>query len=414
MSLVPFTTQIGLSALSQGSGNLRIVLVHTESITERQSSLLRECKDHLCQNLGILVCKDTELELLSPKLRYFVIPTFSSELIKKVRSHFEKPIIYLPRAVIEARSFFRVNLPVRNLASSLTMHHCRVFLVKSCNQTSIKQKIYEMSGTVVTSFNDNNPNVVIADRADDKYCARAFKRNIPVVSKDWVEENFLTAREEESSFFNHDAMSLVKEHRLKPFYGLHFRINVKNFESDIKKLILDNQGHIIYGNENCLTHIVEESDMVTESDNLDQSREHGPKTVDAEFLKLCVDAGYYIGKREYRDLRTMSIVKQEKVSPSIVHDGQRSSPIISRFDSDSIENQTMLPPVSTPRPIKQHQQPDAMNDMILRALSTFETTQTQLASTQMRRLPEPELRIERTFEPSQQLFWNDSTSRRKN
>lgn len=415
MSVVPFTTQIGRQASASTTQNsqeiIKIVLVYSDKITDRQASLMTECQNILSQNLAVLVRQADDISTLSKKLRFFVIASLREDLIKKIRSHHEKPIIYLPRAVIEARSYQQVNLPVRNLAISLTMHKCRVFLVKTCDIPSVRSKINEMCGTVVANFNDNNPNVVITDRADNKYCIKAFKRSIPVVSRDWVDENYNIATEECNSYFNHDAMTTVKEHQIKPFHGLYFKIIVKNSSAYIKKLITENQGHVIYGNENCLTHIVrppcvENATSFAIGGSSQGSK--GPRVVDIDFLKACVESGYHITKREYRDIKEPRLqIKQEKQSqpPKCMEENYTPPPLGSNLSPSDFS----MPPPASLRPLKE---PDRMNDMILKALSTFETPQTQIASTQMRRLPEPELRIEQTFEPSQQLYWNDTASKR--
>lgn len=423
MSVVPFTTQIGLQACTQGSqGGIKVVLVYTDKMTERQSALMKECQDYLCQNLGVLMKQANELNSLTPKMKYFVIPTRKEDIIKKIKSYFEKPILYLPRAIIEARGHYRVNLPVRKLAVSLTMHNCRVFLVKSCDQPTIKSRIHEMSGTLVTSFNDDNPNVVITDRADNKYCSRAFKKNIPVVCKDWLDDNYNIACEEESSFFAHDAMTSVKDHQIKPFFGLYFKIlDVKNSGAQLRKLILANQGSIVYGDENCLTHIVGASDQEADSsDNNESDNKLAQKIarVDAEFIRVCAESQYYIPKREYREQKSASrvVIKDEPSLPrtQMISSAEENqySPLMNRdnmVNENQASNINMLPPPSIPtRPLKP--QSDNMDDMILHALSN--PAQTQLASTQMRLMPDQVLRIERTFEPSQQLYWNDNVSKR--
>lgn len=421
MSLIPITTQIGLYAGTQGSQarNFKVVFVYTDRMTERQSALMKESQELLCQNVGILVVKCCELDTLVKSMRYFVIPSGRDDLVKKIRSRFEKSIIYLPRAIIEARGHYRVNLPVRSLAVSLTMYNCRVFLVRTCDVASIKNRIHEMCGTIVSSFSDGKPNVVVTDKADDKYCSRAFKRGIPVVSRDWVDDNYNIANEEESSSFNLDAMLSLGEHQIRPFFGLHFKIALKGSGAKIKRMITENQGHVIYGNENCLTHIVTSQKSPHHDTNENVESSGKPRIVDVDFLELCVENGYHLTKKEYLEHKNSQVpVKQE---PQAEFQDDMVTPkeeIISQqrtnnFGTSGSENHSMLPPPSFPtRPFRpQQQQPDNVNDMILKALS-FETAQTQLASTQMRQLPDRELRIEQTFEPSQQLYWNDDAPRR--
>lgn len=424
MSVIPFTTQIGLNEGTQDSqaNGFKIVFVYTDRMTERQSALMKESQEFLCHNVGILMVKYCELDLLKPTTRYFVIPTIKDDLIKKIRSKFGKSVIYLPRAIIEARGHHRVNLPARNLAVSLTMYSCRVFLVRTCDLPSIRNKIHEMCGTIVSSFNEGKPNVVVTDKADDKYCSRAFKRGIPVVSRDWVDDNYNSANDEDNGLFNLDAMLSLAEHQIRPFYGLHFKIALRGSGAKIKRMITENQGHVIYGNENCLTHIV--ASQQSQLDPNENSESNGrPKMVDIDFLELCIESGYHLTKKEYRERRNLSsaqvFIKQEPqtqcrerfiVPKEEINSQQRPS----NHSNSGAENQSMLPPPSSAtRPLRPHQQqqPDNVNDMILKALS-FETAQTQLASTQMRQLPDRELRIEQTFEPSQQLYWNDNVSRR--
>lgn len=423
MSVIPFTTQIGLQAGTQGSqtSGIKIVFVYTDRMTERQSALMKESQEFLCQNVGILLVKYCELDILPPTTRYFVIPT-KDDLIKKIRSKFEKSVIYLPRAIIEARGHYRVNLPARNLAVSLTMHNCRVFLVRTCDLPSIRNRIHEMCGTIVPSFNDGKPNVVVTDKADDKYCSRAFKRGIPVVSRDWVDENYNLANEEDSCSFNVDAMLSLAEHQIKPFYGLSFKIALKGPGAKIKRMITENQGHVIYGNEKCLTHIV--ASQQSQLDLNENSESSGkPRVVDIDFLEMCIESGYHLTKKEYRERKNISSAQLSiKREPQTQCQQELIIPkeeIISqqRTSNPRVENHSMPPPPTFPSRLlreqqqQQQQQPDNVNDMILKALS-FETAQTQLASTQMRQLPDRELRIEQTFEPSQQLYWNDNVSRR--
>lgn len=408
MSIVPFTTQPGYKSATQlqSQENYKIVLVYYEAITERQSTLMRECQTLLCQNLGILVKQDIELETLSSRMRFFVVPCADDGIIKKIRTHFEKPIIYLPRSVIEARSFHHIELPVRNLAVSLTMIHCRVFLVKSCDKQIIRYRINEMCGTVVTSFN-GNPNVVIADRADNKYCAKAFKKKIPVVSKSWIDDNYSVATEEDGNYFNHDAMSNIVDHQIKPFYNLYFKFLERGSVQHIKRYITENQGHIVYGDESCLTHIV--SSRCESTDSVDSATDckatQKPKIVDSEFLMKCLEVGYYIPKKEYSEIYPKVNVKTEKSSQPIeMNEENKYNPTHDSYNH-KIQETILMPPPSVTRSASETTM--SMSDMILKALSTCEPAQTQQISTQIRRLPDREIQIERTFEPSQQLYWND-------
>lgn len=413
MSVIPFTTQLPNASktglLSQTS--VRFVLVYNEKITERQAKLMQECQEYICQYINMLTVCEHDLSALDSTQRYFVIPLPKDDIIAKIRSRFKDSIIYLPRAIIEARSHFMVNLPARSLVISLTMHNCRIFPVRNCDQTSLKRKINEMSGHIAPSFTDSEPNVLLTDRGDNSYCSKAHKRNIPVVSRNWIDENYNTAHDDDKSFFCRDALDSIQEHQIKPFFGLYFKLNIKNSAFQVKKLITENEGHIIYGNENSLTHVVQP--VGDYSEPLPENREQ-PKLVDVDFLSSCATSGYYLTRREYREIleRKQVRVKQEKPSaqPVDMQVEETSAQTISNEPALPDENHTMPPP-SVQRP--QKQQTDGLNDMILKALSTFETPQTQLASTQVRRLPDSELRIEQSFEPSQHLFWSDSVTRKK-
>ena len=418
---------------------------------------MKECQSYIHLNIQTVVMQVDELESHRAITRYFVTPTLRDDVIRKIREHVEKPIIYTPRAIIEARGYLKVALPVRNLAISLSMFKCQIFLVKSCNIARLKNKIHEMCGTVVTNFSDSKQkaNVVVTDMADNKYCSRAYKLGIPCVSKDWIESNYSIACLNDPSVFNHDALSTIPEHQIKPFHGLHFKISLPHQNTQIlKKLIIENQGKIVYGNENSHTHIVSKECKDTSHTSHDDSGQmkdnQEPRVVSSNFLEVCAQQGYYLSKKDYREhLETMHvvIVKEERRSPDIsqqhhhdrnhYHQQQElyyhqqqllqtarseegftppNLPIKAQFTAptfpvvdcnNSTENQSMPPPLVP------SQQPDRVSDMIRKALSSFENgAPTQLASTQMRRLPERELVLEQTFEPSQQLYWSDSVTRR--
>lgn len=395
----------------------RVFFIHTTRITERQSALMSEAQQYQRQGSPCLAIKSDEIDKLPNNMRFFVIPCRKTDLINKIRSRFPKHRIYLPRAIIESRRR-KVRLPARTFVISLTMQKCRVFLVKTCDDNSIRNKIFEMSGTVVPDFFKGSPNVVITDRADDIFCSRAFKSNIPVVSRDWVDDNYNVANEEESELFNQDALLSLSERQIGPFFGLQFKIALKESAAQIKPLIIENQGRIVYSDENCATHIV------TTLDSHDDLNDHSGgrlKKVDVEFLKLCAEFGHYLTKKEYlrqKNNTSQGFIKQEPQShcghhlvfPKEEVVSQRESNINS-YVSDS-ENRSMPPPMFNSRPLKSQQQADVSTNDILRAMSNCDTAQTQLASTQMRRLPDSELLIEPTFEPSQQLSWEENVYKR--
>lgn len=427
MSVVPFTTQARLGTVTQSSQwTFKVVLVYTDKITQRQSAVMKECENLLHHHVGTLVCKTSEIPSLPIDLKYFVIPAPNEDLIRMIKARFGKRLIYTPRAVIEARTCFRVVLPPRSFAVSLTMYNCHVFLVKACAKDDVRQKINEMCGTVVSSFGDNQLNVVVTDRSDNKYCQKAFKRGKPVVSRDWIRDNYNIATEEEDSFYKHDAMTNIQDYKIGLFHGLHFKIITKESIPEIKRIILDNQGRIVYGEDPRLTHIVTSSVHPEHFGNIRPKQEYPepdrtkqrPKTVDIDFLKLCVRSGHYTDIKEFSESQTRRSVniKQERRSPPLgnIEDNFTATTLSPVRSANSIENRSnMLMPPPTPRTIGHNQQQtEKVTALMNEAISTLETSATQRVSTQMRRLPEPELRIEQSLEPSQHLFWNDSTSKR--
>lgn len=422
MSVVPFTTQAGNGIVTQSSQwTFKVVLVHTDKITERQLTVMKECQNLLNHHVGTLVCKTSELDSLPTTIKYFVIPTSSEDLVNKIKNRFEKRRIFLPRVVIEARNHFNCQLPVRSFAVSLSMLRCHVFLVKSCAKDDIRQKINEMCGTIVSSFSDSKLNVVVTDRSDNKYCLKAVKRNVTVVSKAWVTKNFNIACEEDDSFFNHDCLDNIHEYQIAPFLGLYFKISAKDSVPEIKKMILDNQGSIVYGDDNRLTHIVTApmrlgtygNNLTMEDDIGSEKAKLKPRAVNIDFLRQCVNLGHYLDTKEYheRQLGSCLMIKQERISPIPKHKEDNCTPsVLSPVKSPNSnvgDNDALLMPPPTPRSVKQNrQQAETLMDLDM-ALSSMETAATQPCSTQMRRLPEPELRIEQTFEPSQHLYWNE-------
>lgn len=456
MSAVPWTTQVKtvIQSTQCSQDAMKIVLIYTENLTQIQDSLMTECSECLRKNTDVVTIQAIEIEKLSPNSKYFVIVESNEDLIKKIRRHFEKPVIYLPRAIIEARGLKQVVLPVRSLAISLTMFRCNVFLVKSCNLPDIRKRINEMSGSLAPNFYDTEPTVVVTDQADDKYCLKAHKKNIPVVSRNWVDDNYTMAMQEDSAFFGQSASETIEMHLVKPFYGLYFKIMVKNCPIKIKELILENEGTIVYGDDNRLTHIVDSTDIVDDiysTSNLKSvKKEAGPKIVNIDYLETCGRLGYYITKKEYLELRRSNkpkneqtcfivdvSIKQERLSPdpseeNLTPQRQHIYPqpparlkgsLLSVEPSPQLStSMTKTPAIATPpsstetgvlgAPRTSRRQPLDVNDMILKALSSCEPPQSQMASTQIRRLPESKLLIEDVFEPSQQLFWNDNSSRR--
>lgn len=388
----------------------------------------------------------------------FVVPCHDIDLIEKIKSRFPHSAIYMPRCIIEARGCLRVSLPVKKLSVSMTMHNCRIWLFKTCRLKSIEQKIAEMCGSIV-SFDDAN--VVVVDRPDDKHVVNAFKRGIPVVGTQWIEDSYRIAHEEDRLRFNHDAMSTTKDYQIKPFFQLHFKFCIRNPEPRLKQMLIENGASILYGNENCLTHVVvteqEYENFVASRSKLAKQKKQndGPqpvKKVSVDFLVQCVNLGHYITREEYLMQKSNTIdpnviVKQElptqtaenqitqlRAVDNVASDTYRHNPMQqvnhrttatitspSMASPNSESHAKLLPPplprsASTRQRQQQQQQtspqtpspPEEMSEMILNALSAFETAQTQMASTQMRRLPDSELKIEQLYEPSQQLFWNEN------
>lgn len=390
MSCVPFNTQGATQLPSQVHPIFVIVIL--DHIPEFQRDLLRECQTLLSHDIRTEIVTVQQLDMIPTSTRLFAIPNLNLELVKRIKTRFEKPRIYLPRAIIEALRFHQtLHLPVRSLSISMTMLKCRIFLVKNCDVPVIRNAINEMCGTIKTSFNEPDVNVVVSDRADDKYCSKAFHRRIPVVSPRWVEMNFNIAKQETTDF-THEASSNIEQFMVKPFYGLHFKIAVQDTPA-LKQLILSNQGNIVYGEENIVTHIV--APQATDSTK--------PKVVDVNFIETCAKLGFYVSKRDLRECNVPATPPQPVKQETRMHPTQQG---LER------QNDVMPPPshfeMTEPRtPLRQ--QPADMNDMILRALSD---NQTQSASTQMRRLPDRELMIEQAFEPSQQLFWNEKPTKK--
>ena len=477
MSFIPYTTQAGPLCTPEGSQPSSVIfIIYPRNITANQTRLMKDCQDYLHSELETSVKDYSEIRDIPSNAKFFVIPSIRDELVSQLRKLViqHTPCIYTPRAIIEARVRRKIKLPTRSIAVSLSMIHCHVFLTKACNRDrDLMTKINEMCGTVVSSFKDPNLNVVITDRADDRYCIRARQQSLNCVSKSWVIDNHRDSLREDENFFDTNSLQTANKHHVKPFFGLKFKLSTKYSETLIKNIISENQGKVIFGEVNDITHeVIDEFIPSNYEDIGDKPREKtqrtqiphvGPKKVDTLFIEACAELGYYLTLDEYREFRDggadkRATIKQEPIcllsemsetssmsashrpSDSLGSDDCFTPPVLpprpSTFAtpqlvnnstrsqrSQSNENQSMLPPPTIPRQTRlQHQQQsqqqynnsDSMNDVILKALSGFENgvAQTQLASTQMRGLPERAIQIEQTMEPSQQLYWSDTVSRR--
>lgn len=432
MSYVSYSTQIGpYPNPTQPTQSIpKVFLVYNDdSMNQYQTNLMKEAQYHLIQNLDIGILSKDEIKDLTKDTKYFVIPCSSdTKLVSTIKNHIHKPVIYTARCVVEARKYRQMTIPSRSLAISLSMVDCQIFLTRSCNTEENQRQINEMCGTVLGDFNNPKLNVVVTKRADDKYCAKARSRKVAVVSEDWIKDTYQMSRSTEDHM-NHDAMSQLTTYQIRPFLGLTFKITLPQLGKELRDLINNNGGSLAFGQTEGITHVV--SKYYPDDERSDN---HVPRVVDVEFLRACDRVGYYMSKKCYREYRAESMVavKQERLSPnpsSMQENGmfgshdcftppqQNPQSTLSSIKSNGCdrmnENQSMPPPL--PSMARQaRQQGDNMDAIIRRALSSFEnsTQQTQLVSTQIRRLPETEIRFERTAESSQQLYWSDSVSRR--
>lgn len=473
MSYIPYTTQAGPICTPEGSQKLSIVyIIYLKNLTPHQLRLMKECQDYLHHHVQTSVKDASEINEIPRNAKFFVIPSIREDIVKQLKFIVSpiNPCIYTPRAIIETRGLSRFKLPIRSVAISLSMDHCHIFITRSCNSPELKQKIFEMCGSVAPDFKDIHLNVVITDRADDKYCLRARQKNIACVTRSWVLDHHRESLKDDETLFCSNALAVVGKYQVKPFFGLLFKISIKHSESYIKNLIAENQGRVVYGAANTVTHEVVDEYISSNYEDLARSaRSHSnsvcPKKVDFMFIEACAKLGYYLSHEEYKDYMNNEegkrmVVKQEQISqmhsmrsnntqsqirrppasldseecftppvpppntrlngtfaPPQVVNGYARSQVSQR--SQCNENQSMLPPSQIGRLTRPQQQqynhPDTiMNDVILRVLHGYDngSAQTQLASTQMRGLPERAIQIEQTMEPSQQLYWSDAVSKR--
>jgi hypothetical protein len=437
MSCVPYTTQIRppTSIQTQASQNTsKFTLVYTDLMSQYHTDHMNSSGD-LLQSSGLLVecVHESKLNGIPKGSRLFVVPYANEKLITTIRNHFKMVrSIYTARCIKEALQYRQIALPARSLAISVAMVDCMIFLTKSLNFRRFLNRIFEMSGTVIDDFKDPRLNVVVTDKADDKYCTKARNRNVTVVTREWVDETYAALKNDDSNI-NHDAFTMLSTYQIKPFHNLVFKIVQKQLNKDLKDLICNNGGRLVFGQNEDITHVVES--FYPEDDSCSD----GPRKVDIEFLRACDREGYYMHKKEYREYRTpkMVHVKQERLSPtqSEMHQfrsndcftppQQNPRSTLSSIKSNGFERNeisSMAPPlssmaqkVSKPKVQQRNKSTVFTDDDLTRARLSFEnsTQQTQLVSTQIRRLPESEIRFERTTESSQQLSWCDSICRRR-
>lgn len=419
-------------------------------LSETKEALMKRCQSLLeisvHHSVVRLIRHTDQIRALSPDQRnaYFVIPEEENHVIRKIREHFSNLAkILLPRAVIEALCHYKTRLPSRSFTISLSMHDCNIFLSigykapkeiekrKELERRELLKRILEMGGNVVTKWGEGEPvNVVVTDNASSKHCISAHSENIPVVSRHWIDSIYEC--EKHQDYYGEEepvnAKDNIKDYIIKPFYGLHFKIALNDLalQKEAKILIVENAGQVVYGDEDCLTHVVrQERDIKVQQMHTYLSQ--GKKNlhyVGLNWLRKCSDEGRCIGLKEYRSMT--QAIKPEHLSPdcTMTEESFPLSPATPPMPPGSPNNNdenyhqavvAMPPPIDLPRPQRQQQQqqpqqtttPYSMsNDSILRSL--FTDQQTVCASTQIRCLPDPELQIEPIYEPSQQLFWDDA------
>lgn len=419
-TLIPYKTQF---VKSQPTHDAALALfVYTPNMTETSVDLMKQCQIIFERFSRIEVCSDESLSTNHSSGDFYIIPYFKDDLVRKIRAIFDKARIFTTRAVIESQHR-RVQLPNTYLGISLAMYNCHVFLTQSCNDQSLKSKIKVMCGNIVQKFDDDKLNVVITDRGDRRYCSKAYKRKVPCVTRDWIEECYTNSLSDDQEYFNLDAERKSSEHIIRPFTNCIFKINVPN-SGEIKKLISSNQGKIIYGNDQSVTHIV-----VPKMDPSQQQTNMVVKKVDLDFIQTCSNFGYYLTMDDYKEYNkkreetTQVHVKQEVISQVPFPRGQsqkkqrtqennrlsaqqtRPPPVSANGCHRSRDSQAMLPPPQTLRQVKQPTDPindgaikNAMNGLVY-------GTQTQMPSTQMGPVPDRQIHFESSVEPSQQLYW---------
>lgn len=411
------------------------------NLSEHQELLMKRCQSLLELNVHHSLVKmirypDQVTSLPKEQTNaYFIIPEEENNVIRKIRDCFPKSgKIYLPRAVIGALCHHHTSLPVRSFTVSLSMHDCHVFLSigykvpteeekkrKERERREIIRRIFELGGSIVTNWKDlQQINVVVTDNASSKHSIIANKNNIPVVSRNWVDDTYEQEKTQEyhENEEHHNALTSVDHYLIRPFYGLHFKIAIRDPLSakEAKNLIIENQGQVIYGNETCLTHVVRQEKEI-KVQQMGSYQSQGKKNlhyVGLNWLRTCAHEGRCIGLKDFKVMT--QAIKQERISPDCITPDEcfsqsPTTPPLSQSPNNDENYQAMLPPAPPPQrqtsfPRQQQTTYLMSDDMILKSLNSDQ--QTVHASTQIRRLPDPELQIEQICEPSQQLFWNDA------
>lgn len=406
--IIPYQTQLNPKHInSQCKGDdTRVVLVITKCISVRQRNLMNECAVCLEQifetkAITYFVLEDDLKNERSP-FRCFVVPSVEDKsIIETIKRSFANYRIFLPRAIIETKYFNLECLPVGRTVISLSMHKSKIFLVKECNTEDIKRRIVNMSGRIAKRMEEAN--IVVSDKANRSKLSKAFKLNIPVISVDWINHSYHKSLEDDENSFFYDAHEEISKFKIKPFHGLMFRF-AKNFadqNNTIKSLIIENGGHIYYGNDEMpeLNHKIWDK-CSSDGDEMD---------VDVAFLRACIDLNRYIAKANYRKSveQKASVERNDIVEQT---SSTKENPTNSNELSNCLENVEFKEPFN-PAMMATQARVGMLNDMYSRVLTDDNTLAQPIVSTQVRNMPDPDYYFERAPEPSQVLYWQDNVSK---
>lgn len=452
---IPITTQIVASGqidtTQQDVKDVLFIFVMYDNETERQSHLLQEVIRYVAGSGPPTECvTESQLKTMPPRpdvsKEIFVLSSYRKDIIDFIQKRFgeDNLSIVMARVLIEQMRLGS-QCPSRSLTLSFSMLNCKIFVTEAKLANECISKIYPMCGELV--LDPAAANVILVDKANRSCTVAAHKQGKPVVSKRWLEYYWKTATDDDESNFHQSALSDIRKHLIKPFFGLRIKIEIEDGRKRkaMEKLISENEGTVVCGNiqpkktkdkdsKNYIHYILREK-----FEDCPLNPKNDVKYLDCRFLELCLESGRLISFKDYASsikpsklmngknkVKLENLKKERNSQPRI---GTNKSTEENRTPStqetmiDDAQASDMLTQTSVfhnntedlniPPPTNhcQYKQPDHMNEMILRALA-FDTPQTQLASTQMRRLPDSELRIEQTFEPSQQICWNDCSSRR--
>lgn len=446
---IPITTQIPASSYNdmsqQYTEEVMFVSIQCDDETTRQSQLRQQAYNYLVSCLPSFTLLESELEKFkrTSTTLCFVLPSFREATIERIHKHFgTKSIsIYMARAIIEHMALGS-KLPARSVALNLSLFNCKLFFTDKDMAIQYKNKIYQMCGQVVKSADEAN--VILVDRANRGCVSKSDK---PTVSIKWLDHYWSTAYEDDKEKFHQNARDEADKHLIKPFYNLRLKIEIRDPDKRkmMENLISENQGTVDYNNiqpkkgkrdtKTGTSFIICETFKETQSPRYKTCR-----AIDCEFVEQCIKKGRFLSFTEYskekkpnacqvidskKDLirkvknetdsqlrtSTNKSTEENRTPPTqdtMVGDAQATDVFMQTSVFHNNTEDLNRPPPTNPC---QYKQPGHMNEAILKALA-FDTPQTQLPSTQMRRLPDSELRIEQTFEPSQQICWNDCSSRR--